>query len=60
MSIQSSIDTLKLENDELTMTIIFSQWEKDIKEGMTMLRSTIGIVGDSADDMRKGIVDMLY
>jgi len=52
MSIQSSVDTLKLENDELSMKIHDSQKvEQDIQEDMSILKSTIGIVGEHADDM---------
>ena len=52
MSIQSSIDTLKLENDELSMTFNdLKKVQKDIKEDMSVLKSTIGIVGENADDM---------
>jgi len=52
MSIQSSIDTLKLENDELSLTInALRKVEQERKEDMAILKSTICIVGENADDM---------
>ena len=52
MSIQSSIDTLKLENDEWSMTIDDSKKvEQYIKQDMSTLKCTVGIVGENADDV---------
>ena len=52
MSIQASIYTLKLENDELSMTINdVKKVEQDIKSSMSILQSTIGILGENGDDM---------
>lgn len=59
MSIQSSIDTLKLENEELKesndqLLITINELkdvEKNIKEDVSILKSTIGIVGENADEM---------
>ena len=53
MSIQSAINTLKSENDELAMITIYLN--KDIQGDVTMLKSTRGIVGDNADYMIKSL-----
>jgi len=52
MSIQSSTDTLKLENDKLSRAINnLKKVEQEIKEDMSILKSTIVIVRENADDM---------